>query len=98
MMLHVLSAMALAGRSADVVIVSDEPGGQYNRLGSQGPLDGCVESETARAAWTKVPLRNKTRAGEIETVAADKPAIWPAKVAADNPVEAVLGKTHRTEF
>ena len=62
---HNTKKPAVAGRSSDVAIVSDEAGGQYNRWRSQGPLGRCVVSEPRRAAWTQVPLRNQTRLGEI---------------------------------
>ena len=64
---------AVAGRSSDVAIVSEEAGGQNNRRRSQGPLGGWVVSEAVRAAWTKVPLRNQTRPAETSTVSASKP-------------------------
>ncbi len=44
---------AVANRSSDVVIVSDEAGGQYNRWRSQGPLGRCVASEAVSAAGRK---------------------------------------------
>src|SRR5439155_25668495 len=44
-------------RGADVAMVSDEPTGQLNRLGSEGPLDSWSGSEVPGAAWTQVRLR-----------------------------------------
>ena len=87
----------VSNRSSDVVIVSDEAGGQYNRWRSQGPLDRCVASEAVSAAGRKSDYgiqRARTR-----------PPLWTrqsrreaTKGASDSLFEAVLGKTHRTEF
>jgi hypothetical protein len=63
---------AVARRSADVAIVSDEVGGQNNRWRSQGPLGGCVVSEAVSAARRKPDYGTKTRTAEISTVAAYK--------------------------
>jgi hypothetical protein len=88
---------AVAGRSSDVAIVSREAGGQYNRRRSQGPLGRCVASEAVNAAGhpsdygtkrtrTRTPLWK--RQSRCETT----------KGASDSLLEAVLGKTHRTEL
>ena len=54
---------AVAGRSSDVAIVSDEAGGQNNRWRSQGPLGGWVVSEAVRAAWAQARLRKENALG-----------------------------------
>ena len=54
---------AVAGRSSDVAIVSDEAGGRNNRWRSQGPLGGCVVSGAVRAAWVRTRLRNENALG-----------------------------------
>jgi len=64
--------LAVARRSSDVAIVSQEAGGHYNRWRSQGPLDRRAVSEAASAAGAQARLRNKTRAEEIAAVAAYK--------------------------
>ena len=61
-----------ATRGADVAIVSNDPAGQYNRLGSQGPLGGCVVSEAMSTAGGNSHY-GSTRLDEISTVAASKP-------------------------
>jgi hypothetical protein len=38
-------------RDSDVAIVSDEPVGQQNRLGSQGPLDWWCDQKNAVPIW-----------------------------------------------
>jgi len=43
----------VAARSSDVVIVSDEAGGQNNRWRSQGPLGRCGVSDLVSAAGRK---------------------------------------------
>ena len=88
---------AVAGRSSDVAIVSEEAGGQHNRWRSQGPLGRCVVSAAVSAARRKPDYGIKR--------ARPRPPLWPrpsrrqvAKGTADSLLGAVLGKTHRTEF
>jgi len=84
------------GRSSDVAIVSDEAGGQQNRWRSQGPLGRCVVSEAVSAAGQKPDYgikRARTRPPLWQ-----RQSHWVAKGAADSLLEAVLGKTRRTEF
>ena len=64
---------AVADRSSDVAIVSDEAGGQNNRWRSQGPLGGWVGSGAVRAAWARARLRKETRSEEISTGTVSKP-------------------------
>jgi len=86
-----------ANRSSDVVIVSNEADGQHNRWRSQGPLGRCVASEAVSAAGCKSDYG-------IQRARTRKP-LWGrqsrregTKGASDSLLEAVLGKTHRTEF
>ena len=88
---------AVAGRSSDVAIVSDEAGGQYNRWRSQGPLGRCVASETVSAAGRKSDYGNK-RARARKPLWTRQNRREAMKGASDSLLEAVLGKTHRTEF
>jgi hypothetical protein len=87
----------VANRSSDVVIVSDEADGQYNRWRSQGPLGRCVASEAVSAAGRKSDYG-------IQRARTRKP-LWTrqsrreaTKGVSDSLFEAVLGKTRRTEF
>jgi hypothetical protein len=87
---------AVAGRSSDVAIVSDEAGGQYNRWRSQGPLGRCVASEAVSAAGRESDYGTKR--------ARTRKPLWrrqnhrkAVKGVTDSLLGAVLGKTHRTE-
>jgi hypothetical protein len=93
---HKTKKLAVAGRSSDVVIVSDEADGQYNRWRSQGPLGRCVVSDTVSAAGRKSDYGTK-RARERKPLwqRQNRPAVM--KGASDSLLGAVLGKTHRTE-
>jgi hypothetical protein len=55
---------AVADRSSDVAIVSDEAGGQNNRRRSLGPLGGWVVSDAVRAAWARARLRKQNALGK----------------------------------
>jgi hypothetical protein len=91
---------AVAGRSSDVAIVSDEAGGQNNRWRSQGPLgavgatndDDCtgMASQEDRNPWTYAGHRMKHERAVKRR--------WAGRAAPKGWLEAVLGKTHRTEF
>ena len=90
-------------RGADEVIVSIDPAGQHNPLASQGPLDRIVSGNfllnlpSRGGLDRKVHCRWKTN----EALAAYKLLCFPGivtKVTAEFLFEAVLGKTHRTEF
>jgi hypothetical protein len=94
---HNIKKPAVAGRSSDVAIVSDEAGGQYNRWRSQGPLGRCVASETVSAAGRKSDYGNK-RARARKPLWTRQNRREAMKGASDSLLEAVLGKTHRTEF
>ena len=101
-------------RGSDEAVVSNDPTGQHNPMASQGPLDGrvvgCWESchiEPERFSNGQ-SLRDHVFLGDA-TAVAYKPGSWgvcgrhlnletSSKVATDGPFEAVLGKTHRTEF
>src|SRR2546426_846144 len=88
---------AVAGRSSDVAIVSDEAGGQYNRWRSQGPLGRCVVSEAVSAAGRKSDYGIKrARTRKPLWKGQSHPVVM--KGVSDSLLEAVLGKTHRTEF
>ena len=65
---------AVAGRSSDVAIVSNEAGGQHNRWRSQGPLGRGVASEAVSAAGRKSDYGTKTRTDEKATVETSKSA------------------------
>jgi hypothetical protein len=91
------------GRGADEVVVSDDPTGQHNPMASQGPLDGivvgniCLSFSSGRGLVREVHDRQMTNTA----LAAYKSSCFGSmvvKVAAEFPFEAVLGKTHRTEF
>jgi len=60
-----------------------------------GQVCGVRNRECRR---TQVRLRNQTRTGEKATVETSKSPRWVMKGASDSLLEAVLGKTHRTEF
>ena len=83
-------------RDSDVAIVSQEPIGQQNRLGSQGPLDGwCNQKEVVPPAQADYGINRHLR--RVNTVAAKQVRKREGGRGA-SPFEAVLGKTHRTEF
>ena len=87
---------AVAGRSSDVAIVSDEAGGQYNRWRSQGPLGRCVASEAVSAAGRKSDYGTKrARTRKPRWRRQNRREVM--KGASDSRLGAVLGKTHRTE-
>ena len=87
---------AVAGRSSDVAIVSDEASGQYNRRRSQGPLGRCVASEAVSAAGCKSDYGIK-RARTRKPLWRRQSRCERTKDASDSLLGAVLGKTHRTE-
>jgi hypothetical protein len=77
-------------RGADVAIVSNEPAGQHNQLGSQGPLDWRFESEGFGAARSQDLTTDKTPKSEIRTVTAYKPVCkhwrrWSSRQASLKP-------------
>jgi hypothetical protein len=83
-------------RDSDVAIVSCEPIGQHNRLGSQGPLDGwCNQKAVVPPAQADYGINRHRR--RINTVAAKQVRECEGGRGA-SPFKAVLGKTHRTEF
>ena len=88
---------AVAGRSSDVVIVSDEAGGQHNRWRSQGPLGRCVASDAVSAAGRESDYGIK-RARKRKPLWTRQSHREVAKGVSDSLLEAVLGKTRRTEF
>jgi len=93
---HIVKKPAVAGRSSDVAIVSDEAGGQYNRWRSQGPLGRCVASEAVSAAGRKSDYGVKrARTRKPLWSRQSHPAVM--KGVSDSLLGAVLGKTHRTE-
>ena len=101
-------------RGADEAVVSDDPSGQHNPMASQGPLDGRVGAAGSRATLNREVLQRGNPFGDrvllgARTAVAYKTESWggcgrhlslgkSSKVAIDGPFEAVLGKTHRTEF
>jgi hypothetical protein len=87
----------VANRSSDVVIVSDEAGGQHNRWRSQGPLGRCVASDAVSAAGRKSDYGIK-RARKRKPLWKRQSHREVAKGVSDSLLEAVLGKTRRTEF
>src|SRR5215472_100144 len=91
-----ISKPAVAARSSDVAIVSDEAGGQHNRWRSQGPLGRCVASEAVSAAGRKSDYRTK-RARTRKPLWTRQSRHDATKGVSDNLLGAVLGKTHRTE-
>ena len=91
------------GRGADEVILSADPTGQQNPPASQGPLDGIALGSLRRSfplgegLVRKDHLRRRTS----KALAAYKSLCVTrivAKITAEFPFEAVLGKTRRTEF
>jgi len=93
---HNTKKPAVAGRSSDVAIVSDEAGGQYNRWRSQGPLGRCVASEAVSAAGRKSDYGTKrARTRKPRWRRQNRREVM--KGASDSRLGAVLGKTHRTE-
>jgi len=87
----------VVNRSSDVVIVSDEAGGQHNRWRSQGPLGRCVASEAVSAAGRESDYGIK-RARKRKPLWTRQSHREVAKGDSDSLLEAVLGKTRRTEF
>ena len=90
-------------RGAHEVIVSIDPTGQHNPMASQGPLDRIVSGSFLLSLPSRGGLDRKVhyRWEASETLAAYKlPCLhgMVTKVVAEFPFEAVLGKTHRTEF
>jgi hypothetical protein len=90
-------------RGADEVIVSIDPAGQHNPLASQGPLDRIVSGIFPLNFPSRGGLDRKVhyRWKASEALAAYKLLCHPGtvtKVAVEFLFEAVLGKTHRTEF
>jgi hypothetical protein len=90
-------------RGAHEVIVSIDPAGQHNPLASQGPLDRVVSGNFLLSFPSRGGLDRKVhyRWEANETLAAYKLLCFHdivMKVAAEFLFEAVLGKTHRTEF
>jgi hypothetical protein len=85
-----------ATSGSDVAIVSDDPAEQHNPLGSQGPLDGnrpCTIGILHGAA-----CRDLDQALRPILQVLPPPISLRTKIAAAFPFEAVLGKTHHTEF
>jgi len=90
-------------RGAHEVIVSSDPAGQHNPLASQGPLDRIVSGNFLLSFPLRGGLDRKVhyRWKASEALAAYKPLCLygtETKVAVEFLFEAVLGKTHRTEF
>ena len=100
-------------RGAEEAVVSDDPSGQQNPMASQGPLDERVGVAGSRAILNRKALEPVIPLGITysweRTAVAYKTESWggcgrhlslgtSSKVAIDGPFEAVLGKTHRTEF
>jgi hypothetical protein len=90
-------------RGAHEVIVSIDPAGQHNPLASQGPLDRIVSGTFLLNFPSRGGLDRKVhyRWKASEALAAYKSLCHPGavtKVAVEFLFEAVLGKTHRTEF
>ena len=90
-------------RGADEVIVSNDPAGQHNPMASQGPLDRIVSGNFLLSFPSRGSLDRKVhyRWKASETLAAYKLLCHRGtvtKVAVEFLFEAVLGKTHRTEF
>jgi hypothetical protein len=88
---------SVAGRRSDEVIVSEEAGGQNNRWRSQGPLGKCVVSGAVRAAGRKPDYGINAHGGDLHCGRIKVPTAG-TKGSADSLLEAVLGKTRRTEF
>ena len=77
-------------RGADVAIVSNEPVGQHNQLGSQGPLDSQLKSEGFGTVWSQDLSAGKMPENETRAVTAYKPACqrwrrWPLRPASLKP-------------
>jgi len=90
-------------RGAHEVIVSIDLAGQHNPLASQGPLDRIVSGNLLLSFPSRGGLDRKVhyRWKTNETLAAYKLRCRYGivmKVAVEFLFEAVLGKTHRTEF
>jgi hypothetical protein len=82
----------MATSGSDEAIISDDLAGQHNWLASQGPLGGIARGSSsdylplgATGGW-RTRLSWRISRG------------YSAKVALEFPLEAVLGKTRRTEF
>jgi hypothetical protein len=78
---------------SDEAIISDDPAGQHNPQGSQGPLDWIAQQEES-VTNNGLPARAIGFRGK---------SFWQRisrkmKVAVQFQFEAVLGKTRRTEF
>jgi hypothetical protein len=91
------------GRGADEVIVSDDPAGQHNPQASQGPLDGIVSGSfrLSSPSWESLVRKDHDRRKPSAALAVYKSPCFGsmlAKVTAEFPFEAVLGKTRCTEF
>src|SRR6267142_7041634 len=93
----IMMKSAVAGRSSDVAIVSNEAGGQHNRWRSQGPLGRCVASDAVSAAGRESDYGIK-RARKRKPLWTRQSHREVAKDVSDSLLEAVLGKTRRTEF
>jgi hypothetical protein len=63
-------------------------------IGPHGPAKGSPRGPRSRVAWAVAAYKAGAQ-GKVDGI---DPEASPAKVAADSPFEAVLGKTHRTEF
>ena len=101
-------------RGSDEAVVSDDPTGQHNPMASQGPLDGRVGVTGSRAILNREVLERGNPFGDRVLLGARTAVAYKtqsrggcgrhlslglsSKVAIDGPFEAVLGKTHRTEF
>jgi hypothetical protein len=82
-------------RDSDVAIVSGDPFGLNNRMGSQGPLDWWCDQKGA-VPLGQSRLRVNRRVRRANTVVAYKRLREGGHGV--NQFEAVLGKTRRTEF
>jgi hypothetical protein len=90
-------------RGSDEVIVSYDPAGQHNPLASQGPLDGIASGSfrLSSSSWESLVRKDHDRRKPSAALAVYKSPCFGsmlAKVTAEFPFEAVLGKTRRTEF
>lgn len=87
---NISRGMAVSG--SDEAIVSDDLAGQHNRPASQGPLGGIARGTSSDYLPLGATGRWRTwLSWRISRVVA-------AKVVMEFPLEAVLGKTRRTEF
>jgi hypothetical protein len=60
----------------------------------QGSIKGSPQGPRSRVAWAVAAYKAEAQ-GKVDCI---DPKASTAKVAADSQFEAVLGKTHRTEF